>query len=184
MMSSNVSKFLSLLLRHQPEKLNLQMDGEGWVYIDHLLDRLNSSGNPLTREELQYIVDTNNKKRFAISEDGLKIRASQGHTIDVDLKLKTQTPPPFLYHGTSQDFVSSILKSGLSPQSRNHVHLSVDIETALNVGSRKSKNVTILEIYAREMSFDGYNFYLSENNVWLADEVPSKYIKIKNLNNK
>jgi putative RNA 2'-phosphotransferase len=173
----NISKFLSLLLRHQPEKLQLDMDSEGWVLIHQLLDKLNDSGNTLSREELQEIVDTNDKKRFVISKDSLKIRASQGHTIDIDLKLKSQDPPHFLYHGTSEDSVKSILKEGLKPQSRNHVHLSSDIETATKVGMRKGK-VKILKILAKKMNFDGYKFYISENGVWLADFVPSKYIEL------
>lgn len=173
----NISKFLSLLLRHQPEKLQLEMSGEGWVFIQQLLDQLNASGHDLNREELQEIVDTNDKKRFLISEDGFWIRASQGHILDIDLKLKPQNPPHLLYHGTSVASIKSILKNGLNPQSRNHVHLSSDLETAIKVGLRKGE-VQIFKILAKKMSFDGYKFYQSDNGVWLVDFVPIEYLEL------
>jgi putative RNA 2'-phosphotransferase len=173
----NISKFLSLLLRHQPEKIQLEMDREGWVLVHQLLDKLNTYGYSLTQAELEEIVSTNDKQRFALSQDGLKIRASQGHTIAVDLKLKPQKPPIFLYHGTALDSVKAILKEGLKPQARNHVHLSADLVTATKVGERKGR-VQILKILAQKMQFEGYKFYLSENGVWLADFVPPEYIKL------
>ena len=166
------SKTLSYLLRHNPE--DLAMDSNGWVYVDDVLKKLN-----MTIDDLKEVVKTNDKKRFAFNEDETKIRANQGHSIDVDVELKEVTPPDYLYHGTSPTFVKEIMKSGgLSKMNRQHVHLSADIQTALIVGKRHAKYLTptIFTIDSGKMYKDGFKFFISENNVWLTEYVPKKYI--------
>ena len=170
------SKFISLLLRHKPEVINLTLDNNGWANVDELLDKLNKSGYDMNFNELKEIVVTNDKQRFTFNEDETKIRANQGHSINVDLELKEEVPPDVLYHGTATRFLDSILEKGLLKQSRNHVHLSSSKDTALNVGKRYGTPV-ILIIDAKRMYRDGKKFYLSKNGVWLVDYVAPEYIK-------
>jgi putative RNA 2'-phosphotransferase len=169
------SKFLSLVLRHQPDLIGLQLDENGWVDVAVLLAACQKNGRGLTRVELDETVRTNNKQRFAFSPDGLRIRANQGHSVDVDLQLEPRTPPDVLYHGTTNRFLESILKSGLQKRQRHHVHLSSDPVTATAVGQRHGRPV-ILRIDAARMHADGFTFYCSSNNVWLSDEVPPQYL--------
>ena len=171
------SKFLSLVLRHKPEQIGLNMDANGWVYVDELLQKCNRNKFHLDFKTLVEIVETNDKKRFIFSEDQKRIRANQGHTVEVDLEFVATTPPDSLYHGTVENFIDSIKEKGLNKMKRLHVHLSKDIETALKVGSRRGKPI-ILKIDASKMAADGFPFYLSANGVWLCDEVPFKYISI------
>lgn len=176
-----LSKFLSLLLRHKPEKLNLVLNKEGYVEVKTLLKALRDNGwDSLTKEDLDRVVETNNKKRFAYSENGLHIRASQGHSIEVDLGLEAIRPPTFLYHGTVNKFLGSIKLDGIRKGSRQHVHLSLDEATAINVGSRRGKPV-ILTVNAEKMYQDGLNIFLSANGVWLTDFVPTAYIQWDNI---
>jgi putative RNA 2'-phosphotransferase len=176
--TTNLSKFLSLVLRHKPEEIGITLDEQGWVPVDELLDKLNKSGHSVNFEILQYIVNTNAKKRFAFDADKLKIRASQGHSVEVELGYEAQTPPDVLYHGTGEKSVESIMQSGLEKRNRQHVHLSSDINTAINVGGRHGKPV-VLVVAAGEMYRRGYQFYLSENKVWLTDAVPVVFINLK-----
>lgn len=164
----NKSRFLSLVLRHKPEQLNLNMDKNGWVAVDELLTKAQ-----LTKEELLEIVETNDKKRFVIEGD--KIRASQGHSIDVDLKLNMEVPPFILYHGTGLKNKELLLKEGIKKMNRHHVHLTDNLDTAHKVGIRHGKPV-IFEVRAREMNSAGLKFYKSENGVWLTDYIDPKYI--------
>jgi len=171
------SKFLSLVLRHNPASVGLTLDGAGWADVGELLEALRKHGHPIDRAGLDVVVATNNKKRFEYSPDGLKIRACQGHSIkDIDLQLEQKVPPEDLYHGTADKFLSSILADGLLPQSRQYVHLSFDTRTAIKVGQRHGKPV-VLHVAALQMHKDGHTFYLSHNNVWLTKSVPSKYLK-------
>lgn len=170
-----LSKFISRVLRHRPQAIHLTMDAQGWVSVKELLQNANRQGIPLTQENLQQIVEQNDKRRYALSEDGMRIRASQGHTISVDLGLTSQTSPAKLFHGTAQQFLDSIRQKGLIPGKRNHVHLSKDVETALNVGRRHGQAV-VLTVKAEEMAQAGYAFYLSENGVWLTEVVPVMYL--------
>jgi len=170
-----ISKFLSLILRHQPETINLTLDENGWADVDELREKCSKNKINFTLEELDEVVQTNNKKRFAFNEDKTKIRASQGHSIDIDLALIPQQPPQFLYHGTAQQNVDSILENGIEKRSRQHVHLSSDKETATQVGMRHGKPV-ILTVGTGKMFEDGIEFYISENGVWLTDFVDPKYI--------
>lgn len=175
----NTSKFLSLILRHQPSKIKLTLDPNGWAEVDELIANANKYGHQkLNQEILDIVVETNDKKRFAYNEDKTKIRASQGHSISVDLELKPVVPPDYLYHGTVAKFLESIKTNGIQKISRQHVHLSKDRETAIKVGSRRGAPI-ILSIHTSQMHQDGFVFYQSENGVWLTDEVPSKYIEFK-----
>lgn len=168
---------MSLILRHDPAKAGLTLDENGWVSVDDLLQGLSRAGKSVTRAELDYVVETNDKKRFAYSEDGTKIRASQGHSVDVDLAIKPQAPPAILYHGTATRFLDSILSQGLTKQSRQHVHLSADLDTASKVGKRHGK-LAILKVDAKGMTAQGENFYLSQNGVWLTEKVPAGFLSL------
>lgn len=170
------SKFLSLVLRHKPEKIGFSLDEAGWADVDDLLRRSQSHGVALDRETLEHVVANNDKKRFALSEDGSRIRASQGHSLPVDLGLQGCTPPTSLYHGTATRFLAPIMKEGLLKRGRQHVHLSAEIHTAQKVGTRHGKPV-ILEVASGRMFEDGYQFFLSANNVWLTDHVPTTYLQ-------
>jgi len=168
-----ISKYLSLILRHQPEAIGLQVSDEGWADIEEVIERTNKF--KLTKQLLETVVETNDKKRFQISKDGLKIKANQGHSIKISLGLEPRTPPDFLLHGTAQRFIESIFDTGLTKQNRHHVHLSEKKQTAISVGSRYGKPA-LLEINSKQMSLDGYNFYKTDNDVWLVDSVPVKYL--------
>jgi len=172
----STSKFLSLVLRHQPEVVGMTLSEEGWLDIDELIANANERGNKLSLELLHEVVATNDKKRFALSDDGLRIRASQGHSVSgVDLKLDEQTPPDTLYHGTVAAFLESIRADGLRKRSRNYVHLSAEETTATKVGARRGKPV-ILQVDAATMHQQGHRFFVSANGVWLVDAVPTAYL--------
>ncbi len=168
------SKFLSYILRHKPDAIGLQLDKFGWALISELINKAENDIT-LTQSLIEQTVVTNDKKRFQISDDGLRIRASQGHSIRVDLQLEPQQPPAKLFHGTATRFLESIQKEGLMAGQRNHVHLSTDIDTATAVGQRYGKLV-ILEIDAGAMYQQGYKFFLSNNNVWLTEHVPPQLL--------
>jgi putative RNA 2'-phosphotransferase len=169
------SKFLSLVLRHNPGLIGIEMDAEGWVAVDELISKSVAHKHHLTEQILEEVVRTSDKKRFSYNEDKTRIRANQGHSVEIDLQLDPREPLEFLYHGTVDKFLESIMAGGLQKMERTHVHLSKDVETAATVASRRGKPV-ILMVRAAEMHRDGYKFYLSENKVWLTDEVPAKYI--------
>lgn len=169
-----ISKFMSLVLRHRPEKIGLKLDENGWADVQELITKMN-----INLQELEYVVENNDKKRFAFNEDKTKIRANQGHSLKtVDLELKNIQPPNFLFHGTVGKFMSAIRDTGLLKMNRQHVHLSKDKETAIKVGSRRGKAI-ILSVRAGEMYEKGFEFYCSENGVWLTDHVPQKYIDFR-----
>ena len=169
------SKFLSRVLRHRPEQVGLKLDRSGWVAVDKLLKAINGNGMPLTLDQLRLVVANNDKKRFAFSEDGLRIRASQGHSVEVDLHYEPQVPPEILFHGTPERFVASIRATGLNKGRRHHVHLSPDAPTASKVGQRRGPPIVLI-IRAGEMHRAGLVFYRSANGVWLTDHVPSEFI--------
>ncbi len=172
------SKFLSLILRHNPGLISLELDENGWANVDELILRMNNHGKFMDFETLKNVVENNNKQRFTFNQDLTKIRANQGHSIPVDLELNEVEPVRDLYHGTVQDFMDAILKDGLKKMNRTHVHLSKDIDTAIIVAQRRGKPI-VLQIDACQMHKDGYKFYLSKNEVWLTDHVLPKYLKIK-----
>jgi len=173
--TKKTSKFLSLVLRHKPEVIGISLDKEGWIETDKLLTALNENGKSISLQELEEIVANNDKKRF-ILENG-RIRANQGHSINVDLALQASTPPKYLYHGTATRFLDSIMASGLEKRNRQHVHLSSDRATATKVGSRHGKPV-ILKVQAKRMSEMGQKFFLSKNHVWLTSDVPTKFLEV------
>lgn len=172
MKSKDASRFLSLVLRHEPEKANLRLDSNGWVDINQLLANID-----ITLEQLFEIVATNDKKRFAFNADESKIRANQGHSVNVNLELDKVVPNFPLFHGTAEQNVESIMRTGLNKGQRHHVHMAKDDTTAVTVGKR-SGTAVLLEIDASRMVSDGHQFYVSKNGVYLIEHVPTKYIKI------
>jgi len=169
------SKFLSLVLRHEPGQVGLKPDEAGWIGVDELLRAVNQHGVALTLEELKHIVATSDKKRFAFSDDGLRIRASQGHSIQVDLQYEPQAPPELLYHGTATRFLDSIRTDGLKRMERHDVHLSAETKVTVQVGGRHGKPA-LLTIRAGDMHRAGFIFRRSANGVWLVDHVPAEFI--------
>lgn len=169
------SKFLSLVLRHEPERVGLKLGDAGWIDVEELLQAVNQHGTPLTLDQVKHVVATSDKKRFAFSDDGRRIRASQGHSVEVDLQYEPQTPPDLLYHGTATRFLDSIRKEGLKRMERHHVHLSAETNITLQVGARHGKPV-LLTIRAGEMTRAGHVFFRSANGVWLVDQVPVQFI--------
>lgn len=172
---TRLSKFVSLVLRHQPETYGLALDAHGWARVDDLLAAAARAQVPLTRELLIEVVAENDKQRFVLSEDGSVIRARQGHSVQVDLQFVPLEPPEVLYHGTAARFLTSIRAQGLLPQARQHVHLSADRETATRVGARHGKPA-ILVVASGALHQAGHAFYRSENGVWLTAAVPVAYI--------
>ena len=172
---TRTSKFLSLVLRHQPGSARIELDDAGWVRVDELLAGCAGVGRRWTRDQLNHVVSTNAKKRFEFSPDGQRIRASQGHSVKVDLQYAPQVPPEILYHGTATRFVESIRAAGLAKMKRHQVHLSDEVKTTMAVGARHGKAV-LLTIRAHEMHQAGHVFHLSTNGVWLVDEVPASFI--------
>jgi len=171
------SKLLSYVLRHRPDSIGLALDSKGWAGVGDLLARLAAAGHAVDRTLLERVVADNDKRRFAFSEDGARIRASQGHSIAVDLGLVPAPPPDVLYHGTASRFLKSILAAGLRASGRHHVHLSAEVDTAKRVGARHGFPV-VLRVDARRMRADGVVFYRSDNGVWLTDTVLPRYLDV------
>lgn len=170
-----ISKFLSRVLRHHPETIGLPLDSQGWADVEQLQVQARRHGLALTTELLREVVEQNDKQRFTLNEEGTRIRASQGHSIPIDLGLEPTPPPELLYHGTAVRFIASIQTHGLLPGRRNHVHLSVDQTTAARVGGRHGSPV-VLEVRAGLMHAAGYPFYLSANGIWLTKHVPVEFL--------
>lgn len=170
-----ISKFLSLVLRHRPEKIGISLDPAGWAKVSELLEGFRKNGLDLSSKELQQVVQKSKKQRFTLSDDGKFIRANYGHSIPVDLQYEAKQPPEILFHGTAQRFVESIQQEGLTSQNRQFVHLSVDEPSAIQVGKCHGKPV-ILRIKAEEMFRNGFQFYQLENGIWLTITVPAEYI--------
>lgn len=170
------SKFLSYILRHHPEAVGVELDREGWTDIDMLLVQTALHGRPISRDLLQTVVETNNKKRFTLSPCGKRIRAAQGHsTPQVVISHTPQCPPDVLYHGTAAAFLDAIRQQGLLAGQRHHVHLSADVQTARQVGMRHGKPC-VLTVDAAQMHAAGFEFYLSDNGVWLTESVPVRFL--------
>ena len=174
------SKYLSRHLRHDPGRLGLTLGPGGWVEVDDLLRACAARSFALTRSELEEVVERNDKRRFSFDETGTRIRANQGHSVEIDLGLPATAPPALLFHGTSEGTVDAIMRDGLRRMGRHHVHLSPDVPTALRVGGRRGRPV-VLEVDAHRMAADGHEFYVSDNGVWLTLEVPAEYLsKMRN----
>ncbi|NVK88595.1 MAG: RNA 2'-phosphotransferase [Gammaproteobacteria bacterium] len=170
------SKFLSFILRHSPDDIGLELDDNGWADISDIIDK-SSSQITLNKDLIEEVISTSDKQRFKLSDDGLRIRANQGHSIKVNLDLTPSEPPEELYHGTASRFVESIMKEGLKAGQRQHVHLSTDLGTARAVGQRYGKPV-ILKVDSGSMFKQGFTFYLSDNGVWLTEHVPDEYLSM------
>ena len=177
-----VSKFISLVLRHKPEAANLVLDKYGYAQVDELVAYLNKKYGGFTVTDLDTIVETDDKQRYSYNNDRTKIRAVQGHSFPVDLGLEAQQPPQLLFHGTSTKYLDSIMKKGIISKSRQYVHLSKDVDTAHTVGLRHGAGTVILVVSANQMWKDGYKFFLSDNGVWLVDEVPTRYFTLWHVN--
>lgn len=171
-----ISKYLSKHLRHQPERIGIQLAPGGWVCVDELLAACKRHSFPINRIELNEVVASNDKKRFSFDSTGTLIRANQGHSVEVDLQLEPVTPPDVLYHGTGHGAVEAILREGLCKMSRHHVHLSNEIAVARTVGARHGRPVVFI-VDAAAMHEAGYTFYCSDNGVWLVDCVPPEYLQ-------
>lgn len=169
------SKFMSLVLRHKPDAAGIALDRNGWADVAKLIAGMGRAGHAITMEQLREVVRVNDKQRFTFSADGTKIRASQGHSVPVDVQPSERVPPAILYHGTATRFIESIRRQGLIPAGRLFVHLSSDYETAQKVGARHGKAV-VLSIDASRMHENGTRFFLSDNGVWLVAKVPPECI--------
>ena len=172
---TEVSRYISLILRHKPEVVGLKLDEHGWVNVDQLIEGV-SRKYMINRSILEEIVETDNKQRYSFNTDKTKIRANQGQSVNVDVELEEHQPPEILWHGTDKKFVDAINEQGLIPKSRLYVHLSKDPETARQVGARHGESVLYI-VSAGQMFRDGYKLYLSKNGVWLTKEVPVKYLE-------
>jgi len=172
-----LGRYLSLVLRHDPSAAGVRLDEHGWVAVDDLLAGASAHGHPLDRATLERIVRENAKHRYSLSADGARIRANQGHSVDVDVELTPAAPPPVLFHGTAARFVESIRESGITRQQRRYVHLSADASTAMAVGRRHGTPV-VLRVDAAGMVRDGYGFWVSANGVWLCETVPREYVTV------
>ncbi len=169
------SKFLSLVLRHRPELIGLEMDSAGWVNTRELLEKSKLKGYNIDFDTLEEVVANNNKKRFSFNEDQSRIRANQGHSVNIELGYEPVEPPEFLYHGTATRFINSIQRQGLLKRNRHHVHLSADLATAKSVGSRHGVPV-ILVVRSKEMHKANHPFFISKNGVWLTEHIPTEFI--------
>ncbi|NDO47650.1 RNA 2'-phosphotransferase [Clostridium sp. MD294] len=173
-----LGRFISMVLRHKPESIGIVLDEYGYTDVKELLKAMNEKGKYIDMAMLERIVAENDKKRYSFNKDHTKIRANQGHSVAVDLQLKPKIPPKILYHGTATIFLESIQKKGLLKMSRQYVHLSKDIQTAVKVGQRHGK-VVVLNVNAEKMVKHGYQFYLSDNGVWLCEKVPCQYLSVE-----
>ena len=174
---TDISRYISLILRHKPEVIGIELDEHGWADVQQLISGIKKSRNKsFNMDMLEEIVRTDNKQRYSFNDDKTLIRANQGHSVKVDVELEEKTPPEFLWHGTGEKYVQSIDAVGLMPKGRLYVHLSKDEDTALNVGKRHGKPV-IYKVLSGQMSKDGFRFYLSKNGVWLIKEVPVRYLQ-------
>lgn len=170
-----LGRFISMVLRHHPEQIGIALDREGWADTQALLDGITASGRSIDMETLERIVRENNKQRYSFNEDKSKIRANQGHTVHVDIKMEILDPPDRLYHGTATRFLDSIKRDGIKRMKRIYVHLSKDVETAVNVGRRHGKPV-VLVIDTKAMREDGYLFRITANGVWQSEDIPWRYV--------
>ena len=177
---SKTSKFLSLILRHSPETINIQLDPNGWVNTDELITKMNEHGHSIDIHKLRIVVESNNKKRFTFNDDSTMIRANQGHSVEVNLELAPKTPPEFLYHGTATKNMEDILDHGIKSMNRNHVHLTTDFDTAVTVAKRHGSDITIIKVSALSMHTSGQSFYQSKNGVWLTEKVQPNFMDLYN----
>lgn len=172
----SISKFMSLVLRHRPDSIGIELTEAGWVAVDQLLPAMNKAGRKIDSDLLQTVVRENDKQRFQFNDDGSMIRATQGHSVEVELGHASATPPDVLCHGTPTKFVEPIQREGLTKQKRHHVHLHADATLASSVGQRRGAPV-VLTIDSKAMAAAGYVFFVTPNDVWLTDHVPPEFIR-------
>ena len=176
--NDSLSRFISRILRHKPEVIGICLDEHGWASVQELLDRINANGRyRIDHPLLEEIVRTDAKQRYSFDESRERIRANQGHSINVDVELTPCDPPPFLWHGTGEKSCAAIKSEGLKPMSRLYVHLSRDYDTAVTVGARHGIPI-VFRVRSGEMAVDGYPFFLSDNAVWLTKHVPPNYLEM------
>ena len=178
MNTNKQSRRLCYVLRHAPEEVGLTLGDGGWVLIDDLLTGMSGNGWGIDRAELELVVTTNDKRRFTISKDGLRIRAAQGHSVKIKSDLMASEPPKRLYHGTAKRYLDLVMREGLRPMSRQHVHLSVDVATAKNVGQRHGHPI-VLQVQSLNMAAAGFEFFCADNGVWLTDWVPQEFLSFR-----
>ena len=177
---TKVSKKLSYLLRHSTEPLYIDLDN-GWADTKQIVNILKTNYPEVNISVLEQIVAEDEKGRYSFNEDHTKIRANQGHSIPgVHIDMDQPEPPELLYHGTTTRFLPTILEEGIKPMSRQYVHISPDLETAIQIGKRHGKPV-VLVIRAKDFINNGHPLYRSSNGVWLAKYVPCEYFTVKNL---
>jgi putative RNA 2'-phosphotransferase len=174
--TNTISKRLSFVLRHDPASIGIALDAQGWIDVAALLAALAQHGHPLSREELEAVVRESDKQRFALSADGVRIRANQGHSIEVELGYVTRVPPELLYHGTIERYLPAILEQGLVKGQRHHVHLSAGRDLALIVAKRRRGTPIVLEVAAGAMAREGIELLCSDNGVWLTSHVPARFL--------
>ena len=174
---NNISKYMSLILRHKPDVIGIELDEHGWANVNDLISGIEKDNHGFNFELLEEIVRSDSKQRYSFNDDKSLIRANQGHSVNVDVELKEKEPPEYLYHGTGEKYVKFINQDGLIPKSRLYVHLSKDIKTAEYVGKRHGKEI-IYRINSGRMYRNGYKFYLSENGIWLTKEASVKYLEM------
>jgi putative RNA 2'-phosphotransferase len=174
--TKRISKFLSLVLRHNPGAIDVQLDEAGWIDVDVLLNSMAAKGRKVSREQLDHVVASNDKQRFSFSEDGLRIRAKQGHSVNVDLGYRPSEPPETLCHGTPSRFVKQIRAGGLKKMKRHHVHMHASSALANEVGGRRGKPV-LLTVLSKQMHDAGFEFFVTDNDVWLTEHVPPEFIE-------
>jgi putative RNA 2'-phosphotransferase len=172
-----ISKSMSYVLRHRPDTIGIELQENGWIGVDELLRAFDRNGKPFTYEVLKRVVTENDKQRFEFSADGLQIRARQGHSVEVDLGYTPSEPPEKLYHGTATRNLDSIRAQGLVKGNRHHVHLSTNIETMFQVAMRHGKPA-VLRVDSARMHGDGFQFFVTGNQVWLTDHVPPQYLSV------
>lgn len=179
-----ISRYISMLLRHKPEEAGLVIDQHGYVKTTELIKSVKNKFPEFNRDMLVTIVDTDDKQRYSFKDHKKYIRANQGHSIKVDLELVAVPPPSLLFHGTSEKYLDSIIQEGIVPKSRQYVHLSKDVDTAYSVGIRHGSKTIILVVNAEQMHNDGYEFFISDNGVWLTDAVPTGYFTVYKMNSR
>lgn len=172
----NISRYMSLILRHNPDVIGISLDEHGWANVNELINGIAKNNAGFNMESLEEIVRTDSKQRYSFNDDKTLIRANQGHSIPVDVELEEKEPPEYLYHGTGEKYVESINRQGLIPKSRLYVHLSKNVKTAESVGERHGSPIVYL-VHSGKMYKDGYKFYLSANGVWLTKKVPVEYLQ-------
>lgn len=172
----NISRYMSLILRHKPDVIGISLDEHGWANVNEFINGIAKNNAGFNMESLEEIVRTDSKQRYSFNDDKTLIRANQGHSIPVDVELKEKEPPEYLYHGTGEKYVESINRQGLIPKSRLYVHLSKNVKTAESVGERHGRPIVYL-VHSCKMYKDGYKFYLSANGVWLTKKVPVEYLQ-------